>query len=176
MSDSQRIDAEKLVEIHKARDEWEGNLLIGFLRDNGVEATFQGDPSVNLDVAHMLKSTDEAFGVFVLEENAPRAREMVREFIATATDPAVLEESAAKKLRVSKEQIAQLRGAIRDERQTFEFLGWIGVVFLGSAAVLWMVWPAWLRMDTPPLLFRWSMVFILALGAVFAGTWASRRL
>ena len=176
MSDPQRLDAEKLVEIHKARNEWEGDLLIGFLRDNGVEATFQGEPSVNLDIAHMLKSTDEAFGVYVLEENAPRARELVHEFITSVTDPSVLEEEAAKKLRVSKETITQLRGAIRDERQTFEFLGWIGVAFLGSAAVLWMVWPAWLRMDSPPMLFRWTMVLILAFGAVFAGSWASRKL
>jgi hypothetical protein len=33
MNHSPRLDAEKLVEIHKARDEWEGNLLIGYLRD-----------------------------------------------------------------------------------------------------------------------------------------------
>jgi len=176
MSDHTRQDAEKLVEIHKARDEWEGNLLMGYLRDNGVEASFQGEPSVNLDMAHMLKSTDDVFGVYVLEENGPRARELVNEFITAATDPAVLDETAAKKLHVNKEQIAQLRGAIQEERQTFEFLGWIGVVFLGSAAVLWMVWPAWLRMDTPPMLFRWTMVLILAFGAVFAGSWASRKL
>lgn len=89
MSDPHPHDAEKLVEIHKARDEWEGNLLMGFLRDNGVEASFQGEPAVNLDVAHMLKSTDEAFGVYVLEGNAARARELVKEFLTAGPDDAV---------------------------------------------------------------------------------------
>jgi hypothetical protein len=173
MSDSQRLDAEKLVEIHKARDEWEGNLLIGYLRDNGVEATFQGDPAVNLDVAHMLKSTDDAFGVFVLEENAAKGRELVREFVTTATDQAVLEEDAAEKLHVSKEQITQLRGALLEERQTFGFLGWMGLVFLGSAALVWLAGPA---LELPQMVRHWTMVVLLALGAVCAGRWASRKL
>ncbi len=89
MSDPHRRDAEKLVEIHKARDEWEGNLLIDFLRESGMEASFQGDPSVNLDLAHMLKSTDEAFGVYVLEHHAGKARELVKEFLAASPDDAV---------------------------------------------------------------------------------------
>ncbi len=89
MSDSSRLDAEKLVEVHKARDEWEGNLLIDFLRESGMEASFQGVPSVNLDLAHMLKSTDEAFGVYVLEHDAGKARELVKEFLAAGPDDAV---------------------------------------------------------------------------------------
>ena len=169
MSDHSRQDAEKLVEIHKARDGWEGNLLIGYLRDNGVEASFQGDPSVNLDMAHMLKSTDEAFGVYVLEENAGQAREFVREFLTTATDPTVLEEAAAKKLRVSKDQIAQLRGAIRDEKQTFEFLQWTGMLFLGALAVLWAIWPDWLKTEAPAAVYRWSAVILLMVAALFVG-------
>ena len=176
MNHSPRLDAEKLVEIHKAHDEWEGNLLIGFLRDNDIQATFPGELAVNLDPAHMSKSADEVFGVYVLEENAARARELVHDFLTTATDETVLDEMAAHKLRVSKETITQLRGALKDERETFEFLGWIGVVFLGAAALLWVIWPEWLKMDAPPALFRWAMVLVLALGAVFAGSWASRRL
>jgi hypothetical protein len=176
MSDHARQDAEKLVEIHKARDGWEGNLLIGFLRDNGVEASFQGDPSVNLDMAHMLKSTDEAFGVFVLEENVARARELVHEFLTTATDPTVLEEAAAKKLRVSKEQIAQLRGAIRDERQTFAFLQWLGMIFLGALALLWAFWPEWLKTEAPAAVYRWSAVSLLMVAALLVGGWTRRKL
>ena len=168
-------DAENLVEIHKARDEWEGNLIIGWLRDNGLEATFQGDPSVNLDMAHMLKSTDEAFGIFVLEHEAERGRQLVHEFLTAVTDQSILEETAAQKLRVDKETITRLRGALRDERQTFEFLGWLGVVFLGAAAVLWLIWPAWLRMDAPPAVMRWTMVALLVAGAFFAGKWAGRE-
>jgi hypothetical protein len=176
MNKPEPLDAEKLVEIHKARDEWEGNLLIGFLRDNGIEASFQGEPSVDLDLGHMLKSTDEAFGVYVLEHNAGKARELVGEFLSAATDPTMLEETAAKKLRVDKETITRLRGAIREERQTFEFLGWIAVAFFGAGALLWLAWPAWLRMEPPPVLFRWAMIVLLAMGAVFAAGWSRRRL
>jgi len=176
MSDSQRWDAEKLVEIHKARDEWQGNLLIGFLRDNGIQATFQGDPSVNLDVAHMLKSTDDAFGVFVLEENAGKGRELVREFLTAATDQAVLEEDAAKKLHISKEQIAQLRGAIREERETFAFLQWIGMAFLGALALLWAIWPDWLKTEAPAAVYRWSAAILLMVAALLVGGWTRRRL
>lgn len=168
-------NAERLVEVHKARDEWQGNLIMGWLRDNGLKATFQGDPSVNLDVAHMLKSTDEAFGIYVLEHEAERGRQLVREFLTAATDESILEEHAAQTLRVDKETITRLRGALKDERQTFEFLGWLGVVFLGAAAVLWMIWPAWLKMDAPPGVMRWTMVVLLGLGALFAGKWAGRE-
>jgi hypothetical protein len=176
MSDSSRHDAEQLIEIHKARDEWEGNLLVGYLRDNGVTASFRGSDAVNLDTAHILKSTDEVLGVFTLESDAAKARELVQEFVSTATDDAMLEESAAQRLRVDKETITRLRGDLKDERETFEFLGLLGVIFLGSAAAVWAIWPAWLRMETPPGLFRWMMVLLFALGAVFAGTWSRRRL
>lgn len=39
MSESER--SEKLVQVHHARDEWEGNIILGYLRDNGVEATLR---------------------------------------------------------------------------------------------------------------------------------------
>src|SRR5712691_3912915 len=151
----QPLDSEKLVEIHKARDEWEGNFLIGYLRDNGIESTFQGDPSVDLDLAHMLKSTDDAFGVYVLEHDAVRARQLVQEFMSAVTDESMLEETAAQKLRVDKETITRLRGALIEERRTFEFLGWVGVVFLGAAALLWLIWPDWLKVEAPSALLRW---------------------
>jgi len=89
MSDSSRLDAEKLVEVHKARDELEGNLLIGYLRDNGVEASFQGAPSVELGITYMLQNTDEAFGVYVIEHNAGKARELVKEFLTASPDDAM---------------------------------------------------------------------------------------
>lgn len=170
------LDSEKLVEVHKARDEWEGSLIIGWLRDNGVQASFQGDPSVNLDMAHMLKSTNEAFGVFVLDHDAARGRQLVQEFIGAVTDDSILEETAAQHLRVDKETITRLRGALKDERQTFEFLGWVGVVFLGAAALLWIIWPPWLKIEAPSAVLRWAMVVLLAVGAVFAGRWAGRKL
>ena len=78
-------------------------------------------------------------------------------------------------MKVDKEAIHRLRTAVVEERRTFEFLGWIGVVFFGAATALWIIWPTWLKMDTPPALFRWLMVLLLTVGAVFAGNWANKR-
>jgi len=164
-----------LVEVHKAHDTWEGTLLTGYLRDNGIEAAFQGDPNVSFDMTELLRNSDEAFGVYVLESNVVRAKELIAEFLASATDESVLAETAAQKLRVDKDAIHRLRGALVEERRTFELLGWIGVVFFGAATLLWIIWPAWLKMDSPPALFRWLMVLLLTLGAVFAGNWANKR-
>ena len=164
-----------LVEVHKAQDTWEGTLLAGYLRDNGIEAAFQGDPNVSFDMTELLRNSDEAFGVFVLAPEATRAKELITEFLAAATDESVLTEVAAQKLKVDKEAIHRLRTAVVEERRTFEFLGWIGVMFFGAATVLWIIWPTWLKMDTPPALFRWLMVLLLTVGAVFAGNWANQR-
>jgi hypothetical protein len=176
MSDTERLNQEKLVEIHKARDEWEGNLLIGFLRNNGIEASFQGAPSVDIGIGNALQNSNETFGVFVLEENAVQARDLIREFLTTATDPAVLEETAAQKLRVSKDKITQLRGAIREERETFAFLQWIGMAFLGALALLWASWPDWLKTEAPAAVYRWTAVILLLVAALLVGGWTRRRL
>jgi len=174
MSKSER--SENLVLVHHARDEWSGNIIVGYLRDNGVEATLQSPPSMApLDSAESLSGSDKVNGVFVLDHEASHARELVNEFLNTVTDEQVLEEAAAQKLKLDKETVKQLRGALKEERQTFEFLGWIGVAFLGAAAVLWAIWPAWLKIGPPPPEFRWVVVMLLLLAAVFAGTWTSRR-
>ena len=164
-----------LVEVHKARDTWAGTLLTSYLRDNGIEAAFQGDPNVSFDMNELLRNSDEAFGIYVLESDVVRAQELITEFLSAATDESVLAETAAQKLRVDKAAIHRLRGALVEERRTFEFLGWIGVAFFGAATLLWIIWPAWLKMDAPPALFRWLMVLLLTLGAVFAGNWANKR-
>ena len=164
-----------LVEVHKARDTWEGTLLTSYLRDNGIQTAFQGDPNVSFDMKELLRNSDEAFGLFVLAPEATRAKELIAEFLSAATDDSVLVEAAAQKLKVDKETIHRLRGELVEERRTFEFLGWIGVAFLGAAALLWVIWPAWLKIDAPPGIFRWLMVALLTLGAVFAGNWASKR-
>ncbi len=164
-----------LVEVHKARDTWEGTLLTSYLRDNGIQTAFQGDPNVSFDMKELLRNSDEAFGLFVLAPEAARAKELITEFLSSATDDSVLVEAAAQKLKVDKETIHRLRGELVEERRTFEFLGWIGVAFLGAAALLWVIWPAWLKIDAPPGVFRWLMVALLTLGAVFAGNWASKR-
>jgi hypothetical protein len=168
--------SEQLVQVHHARDEWEGNIVVGYLRDNGIEATLQTPPSMApLDVAESLSGSDKVNGVFVLEHEAEHARGLLKEFLNTVTDDQVLEETAAQKLKLNKETIGQLRGALREERQTFEFLGWTGVVFLGAAALLWAIWPDWLKIAPPSPGARWVVVILLALAAVFAGSWASRR-
>ena len=168
--------SEQLVLVHHARDEWEGNIVVGYLRDNGIEATLQSPPSMApLDVAEELSGSDKVNGIFVLEHEAEHARGLLKEFLNTVTDEQVLEETAAHKLKLDKETIGQLRGALREERQTFEFLGWTAVVFLGAAALLWAIWPEWLKIAPPPSGFRWVVVILLALAAVFAGNWASRR-
>ena len=169
-------EREKLVEVHKAHSEAEGLLLSGYLRDNGIEATFQGDPNVSFDMKELLQASDETMGVFVLEHDVSRAKELSAEFVAAVTDETVLAETAAHRLRVDKETIHRLRGELKEERQTFEFLGWIGVVFLGAAALLWAIWPEWLKMEVPATPLRWAMVILLALGAVFAGNWTNKRL
>ena len=165
-----------LVLVHHARDEWAGNIIVGYLRDNGVEAMLQSPPSMApLDAAESLSGSDKVNGVFVLAHEADRARELVKEFVNTVTDDQVLEDAAAEKLKLDKETVTQLRGALKEERQTFEFLGWIGAAFLGAAALLWAIWPAWLKIGPPPTGLRLVGVVLLLLAAVFAGSWTSRR-
>ena len=176
MNDEERLRSERLVEVYKARDEWEGDLIIGYLKNNGIDATFQGESSMPFDMAGMFKTTEEALVIFALERDAKRAAELVREFLGKPTDERVLEEEAAHKLHVDKETIRQLRGAVCEERRTFKFLGWLGVAFLGATALLWAIWPAWLKIAPPAPEFQWMMVIALALAAVFAGNWASRRM
>lgn len=167
---------ESLVEVHKARSETEGVLLAGYLRDNEIEAAFQGDPNISFDMKELFHASDETMGVFVLAHNAARAKELCVEFNSAVTDENVLAETAAQRLRLDKEAIHRLRGELKEERQTFEFLGWVGVVFFGAAALLWAIWPAWLKMEVPAVPVRWAMVLLLILGAVFAGSWTSKRL
>jgi hypothetical protein len=177
MNEEERLRSERLLEIHQARDEWEGNLLITYLRDNGVEATLQSPPAVPpLDAAEILSGTEKVCGVFVLEHEAQRATELVKEFLSAAPDDSILEQTAMQKPQVDKETMARLRGALREERRTFEFLGWIGVVFLGAAALLWAIGPAWLKIAAPSPEFRWVVAILLVLAAVFVGSWASKRM
>jgi hypothetical protein len=167
--------SENLVQVHHAHDEWEGSIIVGYLRDNGVEATLQHPPSVPpLDAVDAFSGSEKTNGIFVLEHDADRARQLLKEFLSTVTDEKVLEEAASEKLKVDKETIGRLRTALREESQTLVFLGWTGVVFLGAAALLWAIWPQWLKIGPPPPEFRWVVVILLGLAAVFAGNWASR--
>jgi hypothetical protein len=168
--------SETLVQVHHARDEWEGNIIVGYLRESGVEATLHSPPAVPpLDAVENLSGSGKVNGIFVLEHEADHARGLLTEFLSTVTNDQVLEDAAAKKLKVNKETIGQLRKALREERQTFEFLGWIGVAFLSAAALLWATWPKWLNIGAPQPELRWVMVILLGLAALFAASWASRK-
>lgn len=175
MNPTTPADREFLVEIFRAKDEWQGNLLASLLRDNGIEAVFPGEPVVNFDAAHVLSRGDAAIGVFVLPRDAVRARQLIDEFLSAATDPAVLEETAAQRLKVDRAVIARLREQLREERRTFDFLGWLAFAFFGAAALLWVLWPPWLRMPVPGWGLRLSMIALLVIGAVLAAHWARRK-
>ncbi len=164
MSTRSEVNNESLVEIHKARDPWQGHLVIGYLQENGIEAAFQGLPSVPLVAGELLETSDHVVGIYVLQEDAARARELVKEFLATEN----VETTSPEKPHLDKERIAELRGALREERKTFAFLGWAAVVFLAAMAVLWAIWPVWLKTDPPAPLYRWTGVMLLALAATFA--------
>jgi hypothetical protein len=169
--------SEKLVQIHQARDEWEGNVVVGYLRENGVEAMLQSPPAVPpLDAIENLSGSTKVNGVFVLEHEAERAQALLMAFQSSVADEDLLEEEAAHALKLDKETIAQLRGALKEEKKTFEFLGWVGVAFFSAAALLWAIWPPWLKLAPPPPEVRWTVLILLMLVAVFAGSWASRRL
>jgi hypothetical protein len=74
--------SEELVLVHHVRDEWQGNIVVGYLRENGVEATLQSPPSVPpLDLVENLTGTDKMNGIFVLEHEAEHARALLKEFL-----------------------------------------------------------------------------------------------
>lgn len=159
-----QVSNESLVEIHKARDPWHGHLLIGYLQNNGIEAAFQGLPSVPLVADELLETSDRVAGIYVLQHDAARARELVKEFLATEN----AETTCPAKPHPDKQRIAELRDALREERKTFAFLGWAVVAFLAAMAVLWAIWPVWLKTEPPAPLYRWTGVVLLALAAAFA--------
>src|SRR5208282_3975085 len=117
MSKSER--SENLVEVHHAHDEWEGSIIVGYLRDSGVEATLQQPPSMPpFDAAESLSGAERVNGIFVLEHEADKARKLLQEFLNTVTDEQILEEAAGQKLKLDKETIGRLRTASREERKT----------------------------------------------------------
>lgn len=104
MSDTGRLNREKLVEIHRARSEWEGRLLVDYLAGNGVEADLRlpaGDPL--LEALEMASGADKACGVFVLEHDADRGTTLAKEFLALPTDESALERAATQNLQPGTE-------------------------------------------------------------------------
>jgi len=177
MSDSNQLDAEKLIQIHKARDEWEANILVGYLDDNNIEATTEGTLQGADSATHTwFGDPDIRCSVFVIEEDAPRATAILKEFQAAVTDPQLLEEAAAQKLKLDKETVTRLRSALKEENSTFDMIGWICVAFLGATALLWAIWPAWLKIAPPSPVMRWMTVALFVLAAIFIARWTKRRM
>jgi hypothetical protein len=164
MGETNQVNAEKLIEVHKARDPWQGHLLIGYLQDNGVEAAFQGLSAIPLVADELLETNDNVAGIYVLEHDAERARELISEFLSAEN----IEDASDGRLHPNKQRIAELRGALQEERRTFAFLGWTTVAFLGALAVLWAIWPVWLKTEPPAPFYRWTGVMLLALASLFA--------
>jgi len=97
MNEAEQLRLERLVEIHRASNECEGNMLVDYLGDNGVEATLQLPPAIApLDAVEALNGTEKMFGVFVLEHETRRAMGLVKEFLVSTVDESILEQAAAR--------------------------------------------------------------------------------
>ena len=167
MNPSDELATEKLVQVHKARNEWEGNLIVDFLRNQGVEATLRPPPSMPpCDYYELFNRNETIDGIFVRESDADCARKLIREFLTTAADTPSLEALAAQRPPLTKEKIGQLRGALREERRTFQFLGWLIVAFLVAV---------WLWLGSPLLRSGGLMLALLALLAMCVGYFLRKR-
>ena len=171
------MKSENLVAIHKAHDEVVAHLIVNHLRDNGIESTLRDAPSVSpLDGVEHLTRAEKTGNIYVLAHDAERARGLVKEFLESQTDDAAFEELAAQKPHATRETIHELRSALQEERRTFDFLGWLLVVFLAAMALLWFLWPEWLKTEAPAGTVRWVMAILLVLAAVFAGNRAGKKM
>ena len=177
MNGEDGLAAEKLVQIYQASDEWEGTILVGFLGDHGVAATLRPPSALPpFDGTDRLSGSERVLGISVLERDRALAEQLLATFRTAITDDSTLAETAAQHLRLDQQTIHRLRRELIEEKRTFEMLGWIGVVFLGAAAVLWAIWPAWLKLTAPVFGLRWVVVAGLVLGAVFVGNWINQKL
>ena len=96
MSDAERLSRENFVEVCRANSELEGNLLVSYLAENGIEAVLQEPPSVPpLDMAESLTGMDRVHGVFVLEHNSKKATSLVQEFLSAPLDESRLEQEGS---------------------------------------------------------------------------------
>ncbi len=165
---SEQDRSEKLVQVHHAHNEWEGNIVVGYLRDNGVEATLRTPPVMPpVDYYELFNHNETIDGIFVLEHEAECARELIAQFLAARPDEQSIEELAAQKTHPDRENIHRLRIAVREERRTFEFLGWLVVAFCAAG---------WLLVGTPLPPTPWTRLALLVIIALWIGSWLRRRL
>ncbi len=85
VNDPENLASSKLVQIHQTGEEWQGNLIVDFLRDHGLEATLRPPPGIPpLDAAERFIGNKKVCGILVLERESDRARSLVTEFLSTA--------------------------------------------------------------------------------------------
>ena len=167
MNPSDELATAKLVRVHKARNECEGNLLVCYLQDNGIEAAIRCPPSVPpYDIAEQMYRNNKINDIFVRESDADCARKLIQEFLATAADTPSLEALAVQRPSLTKEKIGQLRSALREERRTFRFLGWLAVAFMVAV---------WLWLGSPLLRSGGLMLAFLVLLAMCVGYFLRKR-
>jgi hypothetical protein len=170
MNELDRLESERLVVAHRARDEWEANIMVGYLRDCGVEAMCRPNATRSKSAARAgYYEPDTGCDVLVLEHNVDKARECMAAFQEAVTDDKMLDEEAARRLRLDRESIGRLRLAVREEQATFRFLGWLVVAFFVSAALLWALLPKWVTAGVPFGIMRWVTVGMLILAALLTG-------
>jgi hypothetical protein len=79
---------EELVPVHEVPDEATGTILVGFLRDQGIDATLA---PVEISMLPGVESAGHGYWgqVEVLERNEPEARELIREYLGApqSTEP-----------------------------------------------------------------------------------------
>ena len=160
------MSAERLVQVYRARDDWQGTLLTGFLNDQGVRATLRLPPSVPpFDWYEFFAHNNSIDGVFVFEHDVTCARQLIGEFLGAEPDEAALEQQAAHKPHPDRDKIHWLRIALIEERQTFKFLGLLALSFL-SAGFLYIGLPS----------LRVAALLGFTLVAVMAGNWLRGKL
>jgi hypothetical protein len=155
------LAAAKLVQVHKARNEMEGNLMVSFLHDHGVDSMLRSPPAVLPLSCELFNQNETIDGISVREADADRARQLIQEFLTTAVDVPSLEALAAQRPPLTKEKIGQLRGALWEERRTFRFLGGTVAAFVAAA----LVWHWTLSYS------RWSSLGAILAAVVAAACW-----
>ena len=98
------LAAAKLVQVHKAGNEMEGNLLVAHLQDNGIEVAMRLPPSVPpYDAVEWMVGKNKIYSIFVREPDADHARQLIQQFSATAVDMPSLEALAAQRLPLTRD-------------------------------------------------------------------------
>ena len=129
MSDESQLKAENLVQVFKSADEVEATVIEGYLRESGIADTCVrglGNPMLrDMDLLHV---NEIGFGVYVLEHDGERARELVAEFQSANVDDAALE-AAAIASPATKNELVETRAESVERQRTWNLFIWVLIVF-----------------------------------------------